>query len=993
MANPRSSSLSELAKYGFNDLSSTVAKLEALVAAIGDTARSALASIAVSANPDQTLNFLLSLSEIDRGKVKKLLSNTASAHRLCRLLGASEALGDLICRRSDLLGIFDKPITQLRSVGELHSSVSLAVDSDAAAELQITQMWAKLRFAYRRELLQIAIYDLEQPDAEAGLATVAAALADLAGVVLDVALDVARAELKSSSEFGDYRATDIDATRLAIIGMGKCGARELNYISDVDVIFVADTVSTDLDSGTMLAIATSLATRTMRAIDATASEPMLWQVDANLRPEGKNGALVRTLDSHVAYYDRWAQNWEFQALLKARPIAGNMDLGQAYIGLITPKVWASSGRDGFVESAQKMRERVTENISQSEVDSQIKLGPGGLRDIEFTVQLLQLVHGRTDESLRHRDTLSAIAALAAGGYIGRAEANSFSKHYRFLRLLEHRIQLSQLRRTHLMPSGDAPRRALARAISLTASSNDLIERWEAVKLEVRGLHQRLFYRPLLSAVAKTEDATLELTSEQAQDRLAAIGFIDSKGALGHIAALTSGLSRRSAIQRQLLPVLLQWFSQGTDPDAALLAFRRLSEDLGESHWYLRMLRDASGAAERMTRVLSNSRLATGLFERIPEAAAWFEDPAFLQPLSPEAMRMELQAICERHDAIEDAAAAVRQVRRRETLRVAMGAVLGELDINRVSFALSQITDLYLQALLSLISESAEHSNDLVELDFAIIAMGRFGGQEIGFGSDADLMYVYESSVDPVAAQRSAERLVSLLKKHSSDNLLEFEIDIDLRPEGKNGAVARSFESYENYYQRWSDTWEAQALLRARPIAGSVVLQSKFTDLINRYRYPQHLTDAAVVEIRRIKARVESERLPQGADPKRHLKLGRGSLSDVEWLVQLYQLRFGDTHPAIRTPRTLDALNAMVELSLVEAQDARVLAEAWTLASRVRSAAVLWANKRNDVLPTERRQLEGIARILEYPAGGAAMLETDYLASTRKARSVFEKLFF
>jgi glutamate-ammonia-ligase adenylyltransferase len=993
VANSRSSSLSELAKYGFVDLSSTVSKLESLVENVGDNGRSALASLALAGNPDQALNYLLNLSDSNKPAIKKLLGNSATANRICRLLGASEAMGDLVSRHPELLQLFEKPIEQLSSPAELREALRKSVEADLKNAFDAQSIWSAMRFSYRRELLKIAIFDLEQKDAEAGLPKVAASLADLAGAALDAALEIARAELAASSEHGVYSAEEIDQTGLSIIAMGKCGARELNYISDVDVIFVAESRAASLETDRMLEIATKLATRMMRAIDGTAREPMLWQVDANLRPEGKSGALVRTLESHVAYYERWAQSWEFQALLKARPIAGDMNLGQQYVNQLSSKVWASAAREGFVESAQKMRERVTENIAPAEVDAQIKLGPGGLRDIEFTVQLLQLVHGRSDESLRHRDTLSAISALATGGYIGRVEADSFSRHYRFLRLLEHRIQLSQMRRTHLMPSGEQARRALARSLNLKQTAEQLIDRWESVKLEVRGLHQKLFYRPLLSAVAKIDDSGLELTSSQAQDRLAAIGFADPLSALTHIKALTTGLSRRAAIQKQLLPVLLQWFTEGTDPDAALLAFRRLSEDLGESHWYLRMLRDSSGAAERMTKVLSNSRLATGLFERIPEAAAWFEDAAFLQPQQPEILQAELQAIGERQTSLEDSAASARQVRRRETLRIAMGAVLGELSIDQIQLALSQLSELYLQTILGFVLNSKEHAQELQSIDFAIVAMGRFGGEELGFGSDADIMYVYESMHDSDEAQRAAELVVSLIKKLSADNLLEFDIDIDLRPEGKNGAIVRSLASYESYYQRWADTWESQALLRARTIAGSEQLQQKFTELIDRYRYPVNLSLSAITEIRRIKARMESERLPQGADAKRHLKLGRGSLSDVEWLVQLYQLRFGSEQPQIQTPRTLYALDAMVKGSLIDQRDAQVLSAAWILASRVRSATVLWGNKKSDVLPTDRKHLEGIARILEYPAGSAAQLETDYLASTRRARAVFERLFF
>lgn len=992
MADSRSLRLSELAKFGFSDLSSTLPKLENLVELVGDNARSALASLARSANPDQALNYLLNLARVDLTKIKKLLAKEDSANRLCRLLGASEAMGDLLMRRPEFLAQFDVRIDELSSASDLRESLLNSVRGDIVAEFDSATVWSKMRLAYRRDLLRIAIFDLEQQDAESGLPRVAASLADLAGAALDTALEIARAELKFSSQFGTFSAVEVDQTKVAVIAMGKCGARELNYISDVDVIFVADSNAAGTEVNRSLEIATLLATRMMRAIDANAVEPMLWQVDANLRPEGKSGALVRSLESHVAYYERWAQNWEFQALLKARPIAGDMALGQQYVVAMSPMVWASSGRHGFVESAQRMRERVTENISSSEVDSQIKLGPGGLRDIEFTVQLLQLVHGRTDESLRHRDTLGAISALADGGYIGRAEASAFSRHYRFLRLLEHRIQLSQLRRTHLMPTSELARRALARSIDVKQTTEELLDRWEKVKHEVRGLHQRIFYRPLLSAVAKIDDISLELTSAQAYDRLSAIGFIDTKSALSNIAALTTGLSRRSAIQRQLLPVLLQWFAEGTDPDAALLAFRRLSEDLGESPWYLRMLRDSSGAAERMTKVLSNSRLATELFERIPEAAAWFEDESDLIPLDRAILASELQALSDRHEDIDAASAAIRQIRRRETLRIAMGAVLGKLNIGQVSVALSELTELYLQAMLAAIQDSLETSAEN-SLDFAIIAMGRFGGEELGFGSDADVMYVYASDSDSALAQKKAEELVMLLKKYTSDNVLEFEIDIDLRPEGKNGAVVRSLESYENYYKRWSDTWEAQALLRARPIAGSPRLRERFTQLIDLHRYPAEVSQSALTEIRRIKARVENERLPQGADPKRHLKLGRGSLSDVEWLVQLLQMRFAYKHEAIRTQKTLDALEAMVDEGIVDKHDAVVLSRAWTLASRVRSASVLWSNKRTDVLPTDRRQLEGIARILGYPKGGAAMLETDYLASTRRARTVFERLFY
>ena len=972
--------LSELARYGFVELEATVSKLDKLVALVGDSGRSALAELGFAANPDQALNALLELGETQRGDVKKLLGKTESASRLVRTLGASSAMVDLLRRHPGLLSIFDSKQQELPNLQELRKRFFSAIDNSSE---KTEDRWVALRLAYRTELLRLIAFDVTAANPQDVFQRAAAHLADLATEAIEAGLAIARWELVNTSDHGNYSAAEVAATRLSVIAMGKCGARELNYISDVDVIYVADGADDSIAKERALEIATKLATRMMRAMDGTSSEPMLWQVDPNLRPEGKSGALVRTVDSHLNYYERWAQNWEFQALLKARFAAGDAQLAEDYLSRIKPLVWSAAARDGFVEAAQKMRERVMDNIPANEVNRQIKLGPGGLRDIEFTVQLLQLVHGRTDETVRVSDTISAIQGLTAGGYMSREDSAVFVEQYRFLRTIEHRIQFAQMRRTHLMPEGESQVRAIARGLNIKWTGEQLIDHWNKVKLEVRSLHQKVFYRPLLSAVAKLGDSA-GLSSDQIYDRLRAIGFDDPNSALKHIEALTSGLSRRATIQKQLLPVLLEWFAKGSDPDSGLLAFRRLSEDLGESHWYLRMLRDSSGAAERLTQVLSSSKLATHLFERHPEAAAWFEDTEDLRALTIEDLRLEMNAFVERHDDIEKAATGIRGIRRRETLRLAMGAVLGVLTIDEIAQGLSDITESYLLALRDLTEDDS--------IDLGIVAMGRFGGAELGFGSDADLMFVYQAltAEDP---QKAAERQISEIRKLAADPVLEFEMDLDLRPEGKNGPIARSIESYANYYEKWSNTWESQALLRARVIAGSPDLVSKFTKLIDSYRYPTVVEQSAITEIRRVKARVETERLPQGADPKRHLKLGRGSLSDVEWLVQLMQFSNGAKHQSIRTPQTIAALEACVAEGLIEEHDATVLEEAWKLASRIRSASVLWGNRRSDVLPTDRKQLEGMARILEYPRGSAATLEQDYLAFTRRSRMVFERLFY
>ncbi|MEP6481111.1 MAG: bifunctional [glutamine synthetase] adenylyltransferase/[glutamine synthetase]-adenylyl-L-tyrosine phosphorylase [Rhodoglobus sp.] len=968
--------LTELARLGFAELGETSERLGML------GSPSLVPHFANAANPDQALLQLVRLQESAPAEVAALLADEGAADRLLRVLGASTGLAEFFARRPAELAALATPLAAPPTMAEYRADLLSAVD-----RLVADPAWVALRVRYRRHLAQLTAWDLVQADPLAAVSVVASALADLAGAALDAALDVARRESK-------LPAAEVAATRLAIVGMGKAGARELNYISDVDVIFVGAAALDDdgdpLVSGDRaIEIATRLAMQTMKGINELAAEPGLWEVDANLRPEGKDGALVRTLDSHLAYYDRWAKSWEFQALLKARPLAGDLELGSAYVEAVAPKVWSSASRENFVDSVQRMRERVTDNIPSDELDVQLKLGPGGLRDVEFTIQLLQLVHGQADPLVRQVATLPALIALAEQGYIGRVEAAEFAQDYRFLRLLEHRVQLSRLRRTHLMPTDPEALRVLARATGIATSAADLTEQWQRVKQAVRRLHERLFYRPLLSAVAALPEGGIALSSEQAEARLAAIGFHDPRGALNHIGALTGGVSRRATIQRNLLPVMLQWLAEGADPDHGLLAFRRLSDDLGETYWFLRMLRDSSGVAERLTNVLSGSKFVGDLLERIPEAAAWLENEDELRPRPLPQLLEETVATVARHAGDPDAAAlALRTARRREVLRLALGAILRVITIEELGRGLSDITTAILSGTLSL----AHHFGDGIE--FGIIAMGRYGGAELGFGSDADVMYVYRpAGASDEESQQRAETIVRALSHYTEDLRLPLDLDIGLRPEGKNGAIVRSLESYRAYYARWSLTWEAQALLRARPVVGDRSVLAEWEKLVEDVRYPETIAEQDVREIKRIKARVESERLPQAADPARHLKLGRGSLSDVEWFVQLLQLQHGARVKGLRTTSTLGALAAAEKEKLVTSADANKLREAWLLASRARSGMTLWTSKTSDLLPTDRRQLEGVARLLEYPPGSATQFEEDYLRVTRLARHVFEKQFY
>ncbi|MGV2952051.1 bifunctional [glutamine synthetase] adenylyltransferase/[glutamine synthetase]-adenylyl-L-tyrosine phosphorylase [Glutamicibacter sp. AGC46] len=967
-----------------------------------------VSKMAHAPDPDQAL--LLALRLVDRHpEVIDIFLEPDSCQGLVRLLGSSSALGEFLMRCPEALEIVRHappgefvPVPAEQLVEDLLASIEAKqsdgghwVSSHTGAEAR-----QRLRTAYRKALLSLAHRDLGSTQPQRILPLVAAELADMAGAALEGALAIARAEAAEQ-----YDAGDVDRVKITIIGMGKCGARELNYISDVDVIYAHDSTP-GIDDDLAAAIATVICGNTARALMVPGPEPMLWEVDANLRPEGKDGALTRTLSSHEAYYRRWAHSWEFQALLKARAIAGDKELGRSYERMVSPMVWSSSEREGFVESVQAMRRRVSDNIDKQDVAWQIKLGPGGLRDVEFTVQLLQLVHGRVDPAIQVPTTTLAIQAMSDIGYIGRDDATNFDDSYRFLRLLEHRIQLSQLRRTHLMPRAESAQRVLARSIrgagDLQLSSPEkLMRRWNETKRMVRSLHERIFYRPLLVSSSNLSADDVKLTAESAQARLRALGYLDPKAAMRHIEALTGGVSRSASLQRQLLPVLLDWFARGVDPDAGLLGFRRLSEALGKSHWFLGMLRDTNAAAERLSHLLSNTRFLTDLLANEPAAAAWLGSAASLTPQTFENLLQQNTSIIHRTKQPEAAIRMIRMVRRREFLRVALADGAGLLTVDEVGVALSNIDAAMVDGVLKVLlaADQAKHGEHAV---VSVIAMGRQGGREIGYGSDADVLFVQRPvpGATAQAAQEQALRVVTDLVSWTAKPLkpaipaeVKLKVDSDLRPEGRQGMLVRSLDAYATYYQRWVEIWERQALQRARPFAGDDQLAEDFMELIRPVRYGKGLDESEIRDIRKIKARVESERLPRGADPNRHLKLGRGSLSDIEWLVQFYQLQYAWKHESLRTTSTLRALEELAKLELIAQDDSELLAIAWRLATQIRSAEIITSGRSSDVLPSSARDMEAVARWCGYEPHFGVELEEDYLRATRHARGIFELLFY
>ena len=987
MTSPRRP-VSALARRGFTDTRRSERLLADPALALGEGAEQdrLIRALTRAADPDGALLGLVRVLESlgpEAGELREALREDEQVRdRVVGVLGISTALVDHLVAHPRQ---WRDAVDAVAMTPEERTEAMLA----EVAEPGDLEPQDAMRVAYRRQLLGIAALDVASEDPVEDLQGTAAALADLAGSALEAAVRIATDEQGEAGRL----------CRFAVIGMGKAGGRELNYISDVDVIFVAEPAE-GAGEEEAVEVATRIATRLMHVCSDVTSHGSLWQVDAALRPEGKQGPLVRTVASHRAYYDRWAKTWEFQALLKARHLAGDATLGAEYLDTVGPMVWTAASREDFVDDVQAMRRRVEQHIPAAEVGRQLKLGPGGLRDVEFSVQLLQLVHGRTDEALRSRTTLEALERLSAGGYIGREDAEVLDRAYRVLRTIEHRVQLHHLRRTHLMPTSEAALRRLGRSLLLWDEPQTKVTALRAQhSREVRRLHQRLFYRPLLSAVARLSPDEARLTPDAARTRLGALGYRDPAGALRHLEVLTDGVSRRAAIQRQLLPVMLQWFAEMADPDSGLLAFRKVSDELGSTHWYLRLLRDEGRAAEVLAHTLGASRFAGDLLLASPEAVQMLGDTDGLRPRTREEVLRRMRSAAGRKDSPEEAAAAIRAIRRAEIFRVAVADLEDQVDLDGVGEALTAISEATVEAALevTVAHVAAERGGDL-GTDVIVVGMGRLGGREVGYSSDADVLYVHDphDGVDEQPAQEAALAVVTELRRllggAGSDPPLG--LDADLRPEGKSGPMIRSLASYAAYYERWSQTWEAQALLRARVVAGDPALGERFTALIDPIRWPESgLDEQQVREVRRLKARMEAERLPRGADRRAHFKLGMGGLSDVEWSIQLIQLQHAHTVPGLRTTKTLTAMSAAVEAGLLSAEHEQVLREAWSMASLLRNAGMLFRGRPVDSVPSNLREADGVGRIVGMePQSGLALAES-YRRTARHARHVVDEVFY
>lgn len=830
-----------------------------------------------------------------------------------RLLGYSSAAADFLVAHPD----------EVHALADLAPRSRAALEEESRRDAESYALEDALRRFRRRAMMRIAARDLLGADS---LESIVGEISDVASVCL------ARAAAETAPDGG-----------FAVIGLGKLGGAELNYSSDVDLLFVHDGSGPErqqqMESG---------AARLIRSLSEPTSEGIALRVDPALRPGGRGGALSRSLEGTLAYYEEEAATWERQAMIKARPVAGDRALGDAFMAGVAPSVYPDELAPAAIEEVRQTKVRLEEYIrARGKASIEVKRGRGGIRDVEFAVQLLQLVHGRRDERLREPNTLAALTVLAAEGYVAEDDAEQLAEAYRFLRTLEHRLQIVRDLQTHDLPTDPATLRVLARSLGMDGPES-LTAEFERQTSLVRGLHEQLFYRPLLEAFAGAAASRSGLDRVPTEELLGSLGFRQPDAAYGSLEELVDPSLRMGKVLAHVFPVIAPVLALSADPDAALRRFQRIIGSVAaDSRLADDMARDPS-SVRRLAHVAGASSFATDLLVAEPDRVR--------------AVAME-----------EPEGSATRLV------SVVAAYSARELDAPGVGRSLADIADDVIAGALEAASPA---------IPFAVMGFGKLGAHELNFASDLDVMFVYEGEggEDLRRAREIAEAVLVGIRAAG------WEPDADLRPEGRNGPLARSLTSYLEYWQRWAETWEFQALLRTRAIAGDEGLGRRFESNAADLAYPEVLPVERAAEILRMRGRIESERV-KPADARRfHFKLGHGGLADVQFAVEVSLMRHGGRLPEVRARGTLEAIEALAAAHVLEDGAAHALARAFVFLTEVKNASEMDRRIPAEALPASPEEQTALARRLGYEEYPRQSFLEDYLRITQRSRRAMERVF-
>ena len=942
--------------------------------------------------PDEQLALatLSSLAEESPDSMRAVLGDREKARELIFCVGASEIVaGEISQAGPEWLRMFDsaRSATVDSILSEMRCNLaSAATRGDAARELSLFK---------RRVFFRIAIADLIGHIEVNDTMLLMSRLAD----------ECIRAAFGVAIRLTGDRARD--AGEFCVLAMGKLGAGELNLSSDIDLVYIFNPPAPG-EGGIAAARIGEIITEVL----ATGC----FRIDMRLRPGGRNSPLAVTYDGALGFYQSYGQTWERAALLRARPVAGSLELGRRMLDELGRFVYRSYLDFDTLRQLRAMKHQIEAELRSPDlIERNIKLGHGGIRELEFIVQSLTLIYGGRDPRIRIEKTIAALDRLAEFGYLPPARARHLAEAYLFLRDVEHKLQLVSGLQTHTLPRDEVGIRQLAARLRMGKGERAPV-RLRATLRKHRELVAKQFRETLaggeeesltwISDVARTawRAASDRAAADQTAERgLLALGFAHPKESSTSLEMLTRGSPhapaspRRFELLETLGPVLLDEISKLPDPDLALRNLADFIAAVGARTSFLALLEQHPSTRRVLLSLFASSSYLSTLFIRHPDMLDTLVRSDLAQRRRKrEDLEQELAGMVKAAADFESRLDAIRTFRHQEFLRIAIADVAGELDLIDVEAELTLLAETVLsQALAVAHAEVAERLEVPGSVKLACIAMGRLGAAEMSYNSDLDLIFVYDGDSDSMRgreiAPRVAQRLIAVLEARTREGYA-YKLDLRLRPSGNQGPLVTSLEGFRAYHRQSSAVWERQALVRARVVAGDRELGQAVEAAREEFVFGRGMTTIEIAEIAQMRKRMEIE---IGAEDKRRLNLkqGRGGLVDVEFVAQMMALAHGYRYPTLRKRSTRDLLRELEALNLITVDEARALRDGYEFIARLENRLRIESDQPAWALPTDPDALRPLARRMRYEGDtGPQQLLNDLRVRREAIRTAFESCF-
>jgi len=846
----------------------------------------------------------------------------------------------------------------------------------------------------RREYLKIAYLDL------AGVLSfeaVVRGLSDLADWVIQYTLGQCWRLLVAESGPTGGGSPAVDG--FAVFALGKLGGLELNYSSDVDLIFCRRYSENDAH----LRFYTRLGERLIRALSQSGPDGFLYRVDMRLRPHGESGPLVPTIDSLITYYESWGEAWERQALIKARPVAGSFELGRRLQEFVAKFCFARQMDDSSLEEIKRVKHRAEKEYAQERSRIHLKQGPGGIRDIEFYVQYLQLISGCVRPECRSASTLQAIGALASARALLDGEEHQLSLAYVFLRTVEHRLQLRALTPQALLPEDRGEMDLLGQGLGFVArpeesSGEQLLRVLTGCRDRTRSILERIYLTPGYLRLTEREAEFARLLSdrtprERVREILGLYGFRDIDRAWQNLRLLALGPEgrllppgERRAFLEFVFPVL-EVLRDSIDPDLALHRLEIFAAASGNRISFLRTLASRRAHLKRLVNLLALSDLAHQILSRHPEYFDSLARGVYLhEGRTWDEMHAELRSRLGLSPRGETPDVVLRRYRKREIARIAYRDLAGLADSLAVSDELAALGLACVRVACDLTRTSQRIPGQGMADPISVIAFGKLGSRQMHYSSDLDLVFLYEDFPEDTPLEDRGrlqreldgrvEKIVELLSGVTSEGVV-FELDLRLRPEGATGLLARSWQSFSDYIEHSMQPWERMALIRSRLLYSGARSRDQWNETVARTVYEYAWDEAALDELRHLKHRIETEKNKESRI-NIDFKYGKGGIVDLEFLVQWLQIRCGAEHHAVRTPNVAAAVPALCQAGIISSEDCDQILRTHRFQRLVENRYQLLEEWNSREISRESPALERLARSLGYNATTGASARRAFL---------------